>query len=116
MAYSRKQPLFDLGRLFCFFFFSSRRRHTILSFDWSSDVCSSDLRCGCSACRASTPTTGTRSSPRAARSEERREGKRVDLGGRRIIKKKKPHVAKNHTATAPPAAEARIPRLGPDPL
>src|SRR3954466_2264326 len=25
------------------FFFSSRRRHTILSCDWSSDVCSSDL-------------------------------------------------------------------------
>src|SRR3954464_14369213 len=25
------------------FFFSSRRRHTRLSFDWSSDVCSSDL-------------------------------------------------------------------------
>src|SRR2546429_444847 len=26
-----------------FFFFSSRRRHTICSRDWSSDVCSSDL-------------------------------------------------------------------------
>src|SRR5690606_39544924 len=26
------------------FFFSSRRRHTIFSRDWSSDVCSSDLR------------------------------------------------------------------------
>src|SRR5688500_20412553 len=25
------------------FFFSSRRRHTILQGDWSSDVCSSDL-------------------------------------------------------------------------
>src|SRR5690242_20954024 len=32
--------LFD----FCFFFFSSRRRHTRLTCDWSSDVCSSDLR------------------------------------------------------------------------
>ena len=36
--------------LFCFvffvlsFFFSSRRRHTRCSRDWSSDVCSSDLR------------------------------------------------------------------------
>src|SRR5205807_7560941 len=30
--------------LFCFcFFFSSRRRHTRLQGDWSSDVCSSDL-------------------------------------------------------------------------
>src|SRR6266480_7866104 len=28
---------------FCFFFFSSRRRHTRLTCDWSSDVCSSDL-------------------------------------------------------------------------
>src|SRR5690606_39807793 len=29
--------------LSCFFFFSSRRRHTRFSRDWSSDVCSSDL-------------------------------------------------------------------------
>src|SRR5256884_2047926 len=28
----------------CCFFFSSRRRHTRCSRDWSSDVCSSDLR------------------------------------------------------------------------
>src|SRR5256886_5415865 len=31
------------GRFFCFFF-SSRRRHTRFDCDWSSDVCSSDLR------------------------------------------------------------------------
>src|SRR2546422_1914846 len=30
----------------CFFFFSSRRRHTRCSRDWSSDVCSSDLAPG----------------------------------------------------------------------
>src|SRR2546426_12829804 len=30
--------------LYAFFFFSSRRRHTRLQGDWSSDVCSSDLR------------------------------------------------------------------------
>src|SRR5690606_40908536 len=29
--------------LFVVFFFSSRRRHTRFSRDWSSDVCSSDL-------------------------------------------------------------------------
>src|SRR5690606_40269118 len=29
---------------FLIFFFSSRRRHTSFSRDWSSDVCSSDLR------------------------------------------------------------------------
>src|SRR5690606_40699687 len=32
-----------LRKLFRSFFFSSRRRHTIFSRDWSSDVCSSDL-------------------------------------------------------------------------
>src|SRR5690242_21400729 len=31
-----------MGLLTCFFF-SSRRRHTRLTCDWSSDVCSSDL-------------------------------------------------------------------------
>src|SRR5690606_14761322 len=42
-------------------FFSSRRRHTIFSRDWSSDVCSSDLyyaheSCGqCTPCREGTP-------------------------------------------------------------
>src|SRR5690606_39613310 len=42
--------LFDLllsvKSLLCFFFFSSRRRHTRFSRDWSSDVCSSDLPVG----------------------------------------------------------------------
>src|SRR5256885_16940422 len=32
--------------MMCFFFFSSRRRHTRLQGDWSSDVCSSDLAMG----------------------------------------------------------------------
>src|SRR5690606_39605803 len=32
-----------LRLVFVFFFFSSRRRHTRFSRDWSSDVCSSDL-------------------------------------------------------------------------
>src|SRR5260370_21606189 len=30
--------------MYVFFFFSSRRRHTRFKCDWSSDVCSSDLR------------------------------------------------------------------------
>src|SRR5687768_18510427 len=89
------------------FFFSSRRRHTRCSRDWSSDVCSSDLPGKCSG--GAKPATGkgldraheriTRSpsarrrsggctSGSARRSEERREGKSVDLGGRGIIKKK----------------------------
>src|SRR3712207_6972244 len=36
----------EWGRMYsstCFFFFSSRRRHTRYWRDWSSDVCSSDL-------------------------------------------------------------------------
>src|SRR5215510_7985175 len=32
-----------------FFFFSSRRRHTRWPRDWSSDVCSSDLKAGLNA-------------------------------------------------------------------
>src|SRR3989449_2170702 len=48
----------DIWRV-CFFFFSSRRRHTRCSRDWSSDVCSSDLRL-------------------------RREDRGVDLGCRRV--------------------------------
>src|SRR6266849_8492370 len=59
------------------FFFSSRRRHTRSTRDWSSDVCSSDLSCACAtsqkfASPAATPSARRRS-PR--RSEERRVGK-----------------------------------------
>src|SRR5256885_12251511 len=45
----------------CLFFFSSRRRHTRLQGDWSSDVCSSDLRSpprrarGCASMRTREP-------------------------------------------------------------
>src|SRR6266850_4768790 len=73
------------------FFFSSRRRHTRLQGDWSSDVCSSDLGTG-----EAVPAEGAGPSTRTSMerwidpgSEERRVGKSVDLGGRRIIKKKK---------------------------
>src|SRR5256885_10802177 len=100
------------------FFFSSRRRHTRLQGDWSSDVCSSDLPLSlfrqsiitlCSIgvfvvgvamfgmiiylplyMQAVLGVTATRSGNLLTpRSEERRVGKSVDLGGRRIIKKKK---------------------------
>src|SRR5690625_7877095 len=87
--------------VFLTFFVAGRRRHTRWPRDWSSDVCSSDLwqrrlsrawtspsnRCA---------TRSRRSSDRASRhradtfprSEERRVGKSVDLGGWRISKKK----------------------------
>src|SRR5256884_9998704 len=93
------------------FFFSSRRRHTRCSRDWSSDVCSSDLeesskkllerfhhrkrergRDAWGKKHARTRGPSRRSNAKTAsslRSEERRVGKSVDLGGRRIIKKKK---------------------------
>src|SRR5690606_40252985 len=84
-----------------FFFFSSRRRHTRFSRDWSSDVCSSDLVTvqdgkylvvrGCRVALAEPPhyqvlavLDGYAAHPlhgrgciavRAARSEERRVGK-----------------------------------------
>src|SRR5437763_14142947 len=88
------------------FFFSSRRRHTRYIGDWSSDVCSSDLtdperarvrrpvprprggglaRSGSVAAGAAQPADHCA----AQRSEERREGKSVDLGGVRLIQKKK---------------------------
>src|SRR5256885_3989431 len=38
-----RPPFEDLTRTNNLFFFSSRRRHTRLQGDWSSDVCSSDL-------------------------------------------------------------------------
>src|SRR5438876_3800314 len=43
------------------FFFSSRRRHTRWTGDWSSDVCSSDLPCTSTA-KASVPVWVTESS------------------------------------------------------
>src|SRR3712207_9130822 len=97
------------------FFFSSRRRHTRYWRDWSSDVCSSDLI----STRPVEPLTRTRSPvlirrvgsegpttagmpnsrettagceampPASVDRESVLEGKRVDIGGRRIIKKKK---------------------------
>src|SRR3712207_9033050 len=87
------------------FFFSSRRRHTRYWRDWSSDVCSSDLHSSRAlilvySAHANRSPHVRREVERAAsadlpvipfrvRSEERRVGKSVDLGGRRIIKKKK---------------------------
>src|SRR5256885_2963915 len=51
----------------CSFFFSSRRRHTRLQGDWSSDVCSSDLtaRPNCT-----TSAQRSRNSPSSHRSRQ----------------------------------------------
>src|SRR5256885_17051561 len=83
------------------FFFSSRRRHTRLQGDWSSDVCSSDLgriQDGSDSGRGASggavaayydlsKRTMLYAVAEIGRASCRERG--VDLGGRRIIKKKK---------------------------
>src|SRR4051812_50112658 len=76
------------------FFFSSRRRHTILTCDWSSDVCSSDLpaRSQIQALLPSCRKKKRSGLPRAPyrRSEERRVGKEGrSRGATAHLKKKK---------------------------
>src|SRR4030066_1743844 len=64
---------------FVFFFFSSRRRHTRFKCDWSSDVCSSDLRSLVPAGSVGIANNQTGMYPVASpggRSEERRVGKK----------------------------------------
>src|SRR2546430_14293835 len=84
-----------------FFFFSSRRRHTRFDCDWSSDVCSSDLVSDRDLVgiidhrhfgnRADGENETLRRIDYGGEKDRKSvvEGKRVDLGGRRIIKKKK---------------------------
>src|SRR5262249_7402948 len=59
-----------------FFFFSSRRRHTRLVSDWSSDVCSSDLAGSPAALALAAARSETASGPPSARPHhgERRHG------------------------------------------
>src|SRR5438445_13499702 len=73
------------------FFFSSRRRHTRYWRDWSSDVCSSDL-CGLRLVAVMVTWSVGHARDHAStarRSEERRVGKSVDLGGRGMNTEKK---------------------------
>src|SRR5438046_6570058 len=58
---------------FSFFFFSSRRRHTRLVSDWSSDVCSSDLSASPSPRRESARSGAARPSPSSALAQILRE-------------------------------------------
>src|SRR5256885_7910845 len=60
--------LFRKNSLWCFFFFffSSRRRHTRLQGDWSSDVCSSDLKPTLRAMCDCLPPARSATSPRGA--------------------------------------------------
>src|SRR5687768_18294377 len=72
---------------FVLFFFSSRRRHTRCSRDWSSDVCSSDLEVGQQRDDAGRARNHGGRKVRAhdgggptTRSEERRVGKECRFG------------------------------------
>src|SRR5260370_41074059 len=53
------------------FFFSSRRRHTRFKCDWSSDVCSSDLKGGARKSPLATCISSPRSSKQVARGDLR---------------------------------------------
>src|SRR5438093_13229734 len=70
-----------LKRNLCAFIFSSRRRHTRLVSDWSSDVCSSDLsrENDIESARAERGRISLRERPEP-RSEERRVGKECRSG------------------------------------
>src|SRR5256886_11060137 len=77
----------------CMFFFSSRRRHTRFDCDWSSDVCSSDLRASSASAispRGSSPTfEPTRSSAKASSQQpappESRKRKRATRRGGPLV-------------------------------
>src|SRR5262245_66120534 len=94
-----------MNLLYCFFF-SSRRRHTRCLSDWSSDVCSSDLYQYCeqvvadawggrlpdgvritSKVRLGNPPPDEVAS-KVGRSEERRVGKGVGVGGSSVMNTK----------------------------
>src|SRR3546814_2405145 len=97
-----------------FFFFKQKTAYEMRISDWSSDVCSSDLLVlvarwagrGLFGGFAHLVDKGfafvlDRDAAIADRSEERRVGKsvsvRVDLGGRRIIKKKRKMIYREKT-------------------
>src|SRR5256885_10371820 len=105
-----------------FFFFSSRRRHTRLQGDWSSDVCSSDLsrrvrappdrwqrrwlrRCAAPAPRS--PTRHPHRSPAAADARRSSDpGWSADQTPRRP-RNRPPSSARDPSATASPPAARR---------
>src|SRR5438477_10798131 len=71
------------------FFFSSRRRHTRLTCDWSSDVCSSDLGIWSKLCGGGGEGMDHSSVRASQGSEERRVGKECRSRWRAYHLKKK---------------------------
>src|SRR5436305_12087846 len=90
---------------FFFFFFSSRRRHTRCGRDWSSDVCSSDLRRVHGVPRAAGTSPSTRAAraawPRAARDRKstRLNSSHVRISYAVFCLKKKKHKKKQNQET-----------------
>src|SRR5256885_9113876 len=84
-GFNSGKPNTDLVPMFVYLFFSSRRRHTRLQGDWSSDVCSSDLKPTVASTRWFSVTTcwvrrrttgsGRRASAAARSSTSRRAGR-----------------------------------------
>src|SRR3546814_4498612 len=66
--------LFFISVLF-FFFFKQKTAYEMRISDWSSDVCSSDLKAFCVRCASASADVTTRYSRASPRSEERRVGK-----------------------------------------
>ena len=87
----------------CFFFFKQKTAYEVCGRDWSSDVCSSDLAIINELSSAWPPRVvswfaralAARAFNMDVGGGDRKSvvsGKRVDLGGRRIIKKKKIYI------------------------
>src|SRR6266571_2230917 len=96
-------------RIFFFFFFSSRRRHTRLTCDWSSDVCSSDLREPAVAARR----LGARCRALGHRVRIAPAGRRARPGARRRAPRGLPASARAVPAAVSPAPHPLAPEQRP---
>src|SRR2546430_8789451 len=89
-----------------FFFFSSRRRHTRFDCDWSSDVCSSDLKPESSppppASPGTPPAGNPGATPRGTRSEEHTSElqSQSNLVCRLLLEKKNKSYYYNHSTNS----------------
>src|SRR5260370_3312547 len=90
---------------FFFFFFSSRRRHTRFKCDWSSDVCSSDLRTA-AGCRPWPCRLRWQRWPPGCRSEEHTSElqSHLNLVCRLLLEKKKNMGPRNISTPRPSSA------------
>src|SRR2546429_4224291 len=92
-----------------FFFFSSRRRHTRCSRDWSSDVCSSDLSEPFTLQCASDRNDEHRPLSDSGRSEEHTSElqSRLHLVCRLLLEKKKKHTIRGETTISTPKSDSQ---------